>query len=83
MNNDKNIIETALDPELSDQLRALVIERINVMPDTLRIAIGSDEVTKSEILEHISQGDEIGKQMIEMELDFLRALASGAVYEGR
>ena len=68
------------DPELREQLKALVLGRISVMPDTLRIAIGSDELGKEDIARHVEEGDEIGTQMMEMELGFLQDLASGAVY---
>lgn len=74
--------EIISDPELRERLKALVLERINVMPDTLRVAVGSQEITKEDIIRHVQEGDEIGKQMMELELNFLRDLASGAVYGG-
>ncbi len=75
--NDKNII---VDTELKEQLKALVLERVSVMPDTLCVAVGGIEFKKQDLVFHIKEEDEIGKQMIEMELSFLRDLASGAVY---
>lgn len=80
MSTDSQLQEIESDPELKEQLKALVLERINVMPDTMRIAIGSTEVAKSDIIRHVTDEDEIGRQMIEMELEFLQALGSGAVY---
>jgi hypothetical protein len=74
--------DNTFDDETKEQLKQLVLERINVMPDTLRVAIGSLELTKQEVAEHVRAEDEVGKQMIEMELEFLRALASGAIYAG-
>ena len=68
------------DPELKEQLKKLVLERINVMPDTLRMAIGSVELTKEDLIQRVREEDELGKQVMEMELEFLRALARGAVY---
>ena len=79
---DNNLDEIISDPELKERLRTLVLERINVMPNTLRVAVGSQEITKEDILRHVQEGDEIGKQMMELELTFLRDLASGAVYGG-
>lgn len=81
--NDKtknSIDDIILDPELSEQLKKLVLERVGVMPDSLGISIGSNDFTKSDALKHVEQGDDIGKQIMEMELDFIRDLASGAVY---
>ncbi|HEY4527160.1 MAG TPA: hypothetical protein VJK53_04950 [Candidatus Paceibacterota bacterium] len=74
--------EIILDDETKERLKRLVLERINVMPDTLRIAVGSLELTKQEVAAHVREEDEIGTQMIAMELEFLRDLASGAVYAG-
>ena len=68
------------DPALKEQLKKLVIERVNVMPDTLRISVGSDDFDKESLLNHVREEDEVGTQIMEMELDFLRGLASGAVY---
>ena len=68
------------DPELRRQLKAIVLERANAMPDTLRIAIGSSHIEKKDLLEHIQDEDDIGTQMMAMELGFLRALSSGSIY---
>lgn len=77
----RNSIEDIVaDPELMEQLKKLVLERVNVMPDTMRIAVGEDDFTKSDIMRHIKEEDEVGKQMMEIELGFLRDLASGAIY---
>ena len=80
METEKNTNEEKMNPELRERLKRLVLERINVMPDTLRMAVGSMQLTKTDIVKHIRDEDEIGQQVIEMELDFLRDLASGAVY---
>ena len=81
--NDKkenSIEDIILDPELSEQLKNLVLERVSIMPDTLRMSVGSDELTKNDVLKHVKEGDDIGNQIMEMELGFLRDLASVAVY---
>lgn len=74
--------DVILDPELRDKLKELVIQRVNAMPDTLCISVGSsDELTKKDLAQHVQDGDEVGQQIIEMQLEFLRDLASGAVYD--
>lgn len=82
MNEDtKNPIEEIIaDPDLLENLKKIVLERVNVMPDTLRIAVGSEELTKKDVMRHVQDEDEVGKQMMEMEWEFLRDLASGAIY---
>ena len=77
----QNQIEDIIsDPELKEQFKRLVLERLNVMPDTLSIAVGSTNLTKQELVQNVVEENEIGKQIMEMELEFLRDLASGAVY---
>jgi len=75
-----SIQEIASDPELKKQFKKLVLERISVMPDTLCMAVGSTELTKKQLTQHVKDEDEIGKQVMEIELSFLRDLASGAIY---
>lgn len=82
MNEDSrnSLNEIFIDPELKDQLSKLVLERVSVMPDTLCMSVGGTELTKKDVIRHVQDGDEIGKQVMEMELGFLRDLASGAIY---
>lgn len=79
-NKDKIMEEIVSNTELYERLKQLVLERVNVMPDTLRMAVGSDSLAKQDIVRHVQESDEIGRQVMEMELEFLRDLASGAVY---
>lgn len=72
--------EIETDPELREQLKKLVLARVQVMPDTLGISVGSNKLSREDLVKHVEQEDEVGKQMMEMELEFLRDLASGAVY---
>lgn len=84
MNESKynSVEENSMTPELMESLKRLVLERVSVMPNTLRMAVGSLELTREDLTRHVEEGDEIGKQIIEMNLDFLRALGSGAIYAG-
>lgn len=81
--NKRNFVEeNAMTPELRESLKRLVLERVSVMPNTLRMAVGSLELTREDLTRHVEDGDEIGQQIIEMNLDFLRDIASGAIYAG-
>lgn len=79
--NTQSIEDIISDTELGPQLKALVLERISVMPSTINIVIGTTEVDKQDIIGHVEAEDDIGKQMMEMELDYLRDLVSGAIYQ--
>lgn len=66
--------------ELSERIKELVIARIEArMSKNLRLSVGSNgsSLTKSQIIEHINSGDEIGKQIVRVHLNFLRAQATG------
>ena len=68
--------------EISEDLKNLVIERLDVLPSDKKISIGSvGEFTKDELIEHVKQGDEIGQKIVEIELSFLRALKEGTLLD--
>ena len=64
---------------ITEAMKKLAIARIEAqVPSNLRLSIGSyGNMSKEEMIEHIKNGDEIGKQMVESQLRFLRAQASG------
>ena len=63
---------------INENLRDLVIERIEVASPDLKLAMGSHGIfTKEEMIEHIKKGDEIGQKIIDSNLSFLKAVASG------
>lgn len=68
------------DPELSEQLKNLVLERVGTMPETLGVFLDSKSLTKNDMHYHVKQVDAVGKEIMEMELRYLRDLVSGKVY---
>ena len=80
MNNENINQDIFSDPEVIKELQELVLARIQVMPDTLNIAIGSKDLSKEQLIKHVNQNDNLGKQIMEMELEFIQDLASGAIY---
>ncbi|KKR92047.1 MAG: hypothetical protein UY16_C0008G0023 [Candidatus Gottesmanbacteria bacterium GW2011_GWA2_47_9] len=69
-----------LTEEEKNKLKELVLARLTVMPQDISISIGDKNLDKKALSEHVESEDEIGKQMMEMELEFLQDLASGAIY---
>ncbi len=68
--------------EIKDDIKELVIARLDVLPSNLKVSIGSDgEFTKSELIERVKSGDSVGQQIIKMELAFLRALRDGVILD--
>ncbi len=62
----------------SEGIKELVLARINVMPSNYKLSIGSEGTfTKEQLLNHIKSGSEIGEQIINIQMNFIRALTSG------
>lgn len=70
---DKNI------SDMEEKWKELVVERINAgMSPNLKLSIGmGGSLNKEEVLEHVRKGDEIGKQIVNMHRNFMKAQASG------
>jgi hypothetical protein len=68
--------------EGGEELKELVLARIEVMPKNFKLSIGNKGTfTKSELITHIKDGDEIGMQVIKMQVSFIKALVSGKLTE--
>lgn len=67
--------------ESNDKIKELVLARIDAqVPSNLRLFIGSSNgMTKEQIMEHVRNGDEIGKQIIKMHINFMKAVVKGEV----
>lgn len=66
---------------IQEDIKKLVIARIKATSDELGVVIGSTKHSKEAILESIEKEDEIGKEVIEIQMDYLRAMAEGAIYK--
>ncbi|MBU3957660.1 MAG: hypothetical protein KKB25_01155, partial [Nanoarchaeota archaeon] len=58
----------------------LVIMRLETLPANKKISIGSyGEFSKEELIEHVKKEDGIGRKMIEVEMEFLKAFKEGII----
>ena len=65
-------------PELSEEIRELVLLRLETLPSDRKISIGSyGEFTKDELIERVKKGDDVGKKIITIEMEFLQAMKEG------
>lgn len=73
------------DKKVREKARELVIERIKAASNNLKICIGSQntEYSKQEILETLKEDSELSKEIIDVQLKYLRDMASGAIYRDR
>lgn len=64
------------------EIKQLVIERLKTLPEDTGLSIGSmGDFDKQDLINHVQQGDDIGQKIVEVELNFLRGLKEGALYE--
>jgi len=71
------------DKEVKEDIRKLVIERIKAVSDELEISIGSKTYSKSDILKSLEKEDELGKEIIEIQMEYLKDMARGAIYQSK
>lgn len=61
-------------------IKKLVIARLRILPSGKKISIGSEgEYSKDELIESVAQNNEIGKKIIEIQLDYLQSLKKGVL----
>ena len=65
--------------EINEDIKRLVIARIDAkMPSTIKLSIGdTGSLSKEEMIEHVNKMDTIGKQIVMMHLNFIKAVTSG------
>lgn len=64
------------------EIDRLVIERLKSQPSNLKISIGSDgDFTREELIQAVDRHDELGKKIIEIQLNFLRSLKDGSLFD--
>jgi len=70
--------------KISKQIKELVLARLEVMPSTMKVSIGSyGAFSKNDLKSHVEKEDEIGKKVIEVQMAFLRAIKEGKLYPQR
>ncbi len=63
----------------AEEIKKLVLTRLEAMPDTIRVSIGAEgkELAKNDLIEHVKKEDSLGKMIIEMQLRYLKAMKTG------
>lgn len=67
--------------KLEKQLQDLVVARLSAIPKNLQMAIGSKLYTTEELVKSVQDHNEIGKQIVTMQIQYLKDLASGEIYK--
>ena len=64
----------------SEDIKQLVIQRVKAMPVNIKLYFGSNiKLSQNEIIEAIENDEEIGREIIEMHLKYLRAIKNMVV----
>lgn len=67
---------------ITKDVKELVKARLGVLPANINISIGLDGAFKrDELIGHVERGDDIGKKIIQVDMEFLRSLKKGEFYE--
>lgn len=69
--------------DLQKQIKELVIARILTLPEDVSLSVGNEDLKREQLIAHVKKEDEIGKDIIDMQLEFIRDMASGALYESQ
>lgn len=65
-----------------DEIRNLVVERLSSISDESSLMIGGEiKLSKSDMIKSVKNGNDIGKKIIDMQMTYLRDLASGKLME--
>lgn len=67
--------------EIQEEIRKLTMERVKASSGDLRISIGAKDYTKTKLLESIEKGDEVGQEVMEAQMEYLRDMAEGKIYQ--
>ncbi|MFH1710705.1 MAG: hypothetical protein ABH840_00165 [Nanoarchaeota archaeon] len=63
-----------------ERLKQIVLMKVATMPANYKLSIGCEgSFSKSQIAEHVNKMDDTGKQILNMELRFIKALSRGEV----
>ena len=65
---------------INTDLQNIVVERLKRLPSHLRISIGSSNYSNEELVASVKEGTKLGKQIMEIQLNYLQDLASGKIY---
>lgn len=68
--------------KVDSYIRELVKARIRATSDNLKIAVGNRrEYSKKELIKSVEKGDEVGREIVEAQIEFLQDMAGGKIYQ--
>jgi len=81
MTKDEKKVKTDKADSNEEYLKELVIARIEATSGNFKLMIGGrEEMTKEDLIKNVREGSQVGKEIIEAQLEFLKDMASGKIY---
>ena len=71
------------DKRIQDEKKELVLARLRATSKDLGISIGSTNYSRGELLKRVEKEDEIGREIVEIQMEYLRDMAQGKIYENK
>ena len=67
---------------MENEIKELVIARLQTLSEDTSVSVGDQgEYSKDQLIEHVQKGDEVGETIMDIEMNFLRRLKEGILYE--
>ncbi|MEN8253640.1 MAG: hypothetical protein ABFQ62_04680 [Patescibacteria group bacterium] len=67
---------------IQEDMKLLAIERLKSIPSNYQISVGGDgSFSRDEAIENVKNDSEIGKELIDVQIEFLRDMAQGELYK--
>lgn len=60
-----------------EEIKKLVLVRLESMPSNIRISLGGKDYYREELVNEVKNETKFGKMIIEMQLEYIRAMKSG------
>jgi hypothetical protein len=70
--------------EINDMKKEIAIERLRQAPPTVKVAFGSvnEFMNRDELIEQVEKETEIGKRIVKIQLEYLKAFRKAAIHGG-
>ena len=81
MSEDKKDTKKDSEEVQAEYVRELIAARIEALSDDLEVFFGDKNYTRDELVKNIREGSELGNEIIESQLRFLRDMAEGKIYD--
>lgn len=81
MKDNKDTEVTRKKNTIPEDAKKLVIARLNATSSDLRLVVGAMEYSKEELIKSIEEETDLGKEIVAIQLEYLRDMANGAIYQ--